>query len=346
MAFNKKLTLEGLQYYHSKIKALFSNTNKSISDEATRATNAENDLESKKLDKTTVAGENLGLVKSGTDITVDNSGNVSVNDNSHKHTVSNISDLTATASELNVLDGITATTQELNYVDGVTSNIQTQLNSKSANDHTHSKLANENGSLLYEYTSGRNHLYSTKKDNLGTYGSPFNCLYADDVYLTSSGSLNDSLTKFVKKSEIAANLTTTTTGLVLDATMGKNLQDQITTNTNAISTLNSNIKKAPVNEYVITQNVATAATDTDSVTLENGTHLIVQGHPYGYNAMYLIKCMSGYTNSVVAIAADPYAELTIDTKCVLTITTSKGDGSNNYRWWHIIKLSSLNGTDV
>ena len=107
---------------------------------------------------------------------VDGSSNfdisVTVKDNSHEHTVSNISDLTATASELNVLDGITstttelnklhgttatvddfnklhdvtasaselnimdgvtATTTELNYVDGVTSNIQTQLNSKQSN---------------------------------------------------------------------------------------------------------------------------------------------------------------------------------------------------------------------
>ena len=68
----------------------------------------------------------------------------------HTHTVSNISDLTATAAELNildgatlsvaelnVLDGITATTTELNYTDGVTSNIQTQLNSKAASVHTH-----------------------------------------------------------------------------------------------------------------------------------------------------------------------------------------------------------------
>jgi hypothetical protein len=38
--------------------------------------------------------------------------------------------VTATASELNVLDGITATTEELNYVDGVTSNIQTQIDAK------------------------------------------------------------------------------------------------------------------------------------------------------------------------------------------------------------------------
>jgi hypothetical protein len=111
---------------------------KAISDETTRAKNAESDLNLKKIDKTTVATSSaLGLVKSGTDITVDTSGNVSVNDNSHNHTVSNISDLTATASELNVLDGITATTIELNYTDGVTSNIQTQLDGKSTNGHTH-----------------------------------------------------------------------------------------------------------------------------------------------------------------------------------------------------------------
>jgi len=38
--------------------------------------------------------------------------------------------ITATATELNVLDGVTASTAELNYTDGVTSNIQTQLNAK------------------------------------------------------------------------------------------------------------------------------------------------------------------------------------------------------------------------
>lgn len=44
--------------------------------------------------------------------------------------VSSITDLTATAAELNVLDGITATTTELNYVDGVSGPIQTQLDGK------------------------------------------------------------------------------------------------------------------------------------------------------------------------------------------------------------------------
>lgn len=111
------LDKEGLIYYDGKFKEY-------IEEKITA-------LDSKKIDKTSVAtSSTLGLVKSGTDITVDASGNVSVNNNSHKHIVSNISDLTATASELNVLDGITASTTELNYVDGVTSNIQTQLNAK------------------------------------------------------------------------------------------------------------------------------------------------------------------------------------------------------------------------
>jgi len=38
--------------------------------------------------------------------------------------------VTSTTAELNILDGVTATTAELNFVDGVTSNIQTQLNAK------------------------------------------------------------------------------------------------------------------------------------------------------------------------------------------------------------------------
>ena len=57
----------------------------------------------------------------------------------HKGNPPSLTDLglTATASELNKLDGVTATTQELNYVDGVTSSIQTQLNGKAASSHTH-----------------------------------------------------------------------------------------------------------------------------------------------------------------------------------------------------------------
>lgn len=50
-------------------------------------------------------------------------------------TLADITDVTSSAAELNVLDGIpvTLTATELGYVDGVTSSIQTQLNSKISN---------------------------------------------------------------------------------------------------------------------------------------------------------------------------------------------------------------------
>lgn len=53
---------------------------------------------------------------------------------SHTHTVSSITDLTATATELN-------------YCDGVTSNIQTQLNNKASYSHTHSYLPLSGGTV-------------------------------------------------------------------------------------------------------------------------------------------------------------------------------------------------------
>lgn len=56
-------------------------------------------------------------------------------------TVSDVTDLTATAAELNILDGATLTVTELNFVDGVTSAIQPQLDGKQAIDAGLTSLA-------------------------------------------------------------------------------------------------------------------------------------------------------------------------------------------------------------
>jgi hypothetical protein len=91
-------------------------------------------------------------VKLGTGVEFDGSGNIKITDavttNSGTQTLTNktidtadntitvvtadVSDLTASAAELNTLDGITASTEELNYVDGVTSPIQTQIDEKAS----------------------------------------------------------------------------------------------------------------------------------------------------------------------------------------------------------------------
>lgn len=71
--------------------------------------------------KTKITYDSKGLVTAGADLQASDIPNL---------TLSKISDVTATAAELNIMDGVTASTAELNYVDGVTSSIQTQLNSK------------------------------------------------------------------------------------------------------------------------------------------------------------------------------------------------------------------------
>ena len=110
------------------------------------------------------AGSSLGLVKSGGDVTI-SSGVITVNDDSHNHTISNIDNLqstldgkqatitgaatTLTSSNLTASRALISnasgkvevsavTSTELGYLDGVTSNVQTQLDSKSSTGHTHS----------------------------------------------------------------------------------------------------------------------------------------------------------------------------------------------------------------
>jgi len=61
--------------------------------------------------------------------------------------------VTADASELNILDGATLTTTELNYVDGVTSSIQDQLNDKLELDSL-SVAATSANYMTYDNTSG------------------------------------------------------------------------------------------------------------------------------------------------------------------------------------------------
>ena len=71
--------------------------------------------------KTKITYDSNGLVTAGADLSASDIPSI---------TLSKISDVTATATEVNVLDGITASTTELNYTDGVTSNIQTQLDNR------------------------------------------------------------------------------------------------------------------------------------------------------------------------------------------------------------------------
>lgn len=66
--------------------------------------------------------------KSGTETLTNKT--ISAADNTVTINLSDVIDVTASASEVNILDGATLSVTELNYVDGVTSSIQTQLDAK------------------------------------------------------------------------------------------------------------------------------------------------------------------------------------------------------------------------
>ena len=129
------------------------------------------------------AGSDLGLVKSGGDVTI-SSGVITVNDDSHNHTIANIDNLqtsldgkqaainggasTITSSNLTVNRALISngsgkvavsavTSTELGYLDGVTSNVQTQLDGKAASGHnheTHSQKSMSNTDLNTIKTAG------------------------------------------------------------------------------------------------------------------------------------------------------------------------------------------------
>tara|TARA_B110000037_G_C17013726_1_gene462381 strand:- start:644 stop:1099 length:456 start_codon:yes stop_codon:yes gene_type:complete len=84
------------------------------------------------LESTTYINGLVATNPAGTDARSQGDDHIRMVKSAVKATFPNITGaVTATHTELNLIDGVTATTAELNYVDGVTSNVQTQLNAKS-----------------------------------------------------------------------------------------------------------------------------------------------------------------------------------------------------------------------
>ena len=144
----------------------------------------------------------LGLVKSGTDITVDANGNVSVNDDSHNHVISNIDNLqstldgkqatitggasTITSSNLTASRALVSngngkvavsdvTSTELGYLDGVTSNVQTQIDT--LNNSLTNKIEQNSsptlGAVFVKYLDNGNGIIYKNHDTSNDYGFAF-----------------------------------------------------------------------------------------------------------------------------------------------------------------------------
>lgn len=179
------------------------------------------------------------VIDGSTDVDI----NVEVKDNSHRHTVSNISDLTATASELNC-------------VDGVTSNIQTQLDTKApiaspiltGTPKAPTAIAGTNSTQIattaFTQTVVSNHNTSSSSHSdirglITGLTTRLNALADSDdttldqlseivAYIKSNRSLIENVTTSkVSVSDIVDNLTSTVTNKPLSAKQGKIVKDLI-----------------------------------------------------------------------------------------------------------------------
>lgn len=113
--------------------------------------------------------------------------------------------LTATASEINKLDGVTATTAELNYVDGVTSNIQTQLNNKAASSHTHSAATTSANGFMSSSDKTKLNGIATGANNYSHPSTHAASMITGLATVATSGSYNDLSNKPTIPTTLPAN---------------------------------------------------------------------------------------------------------------------------------------------
>lgn len=120
------------------------------------------------VEVTSGSGGTVDSVVAGTNIDVDSTDPANPIVSVESLTLADISDVTASASEVNILDGATLTTTELNYVDGVTSAIQTQLNAKGTGDVTAASNFGTDNALIRADGTGKGVQSSTVTLSDGT----------------------------------------------------------------------------------------------------------------------------------------------------------------------------------
>lgn len=167
--------------------------------------------------------------------------------------------ITATAAEVNVLDGITATVTELNYCDGVTSNIQTQLNGKAAT-HSHPYMSSSPVSIELNSTG-----------SLSGYGG-----FIDFHY---NGNTADYTSRIIENAsgQLAINGVTITSGKVVTATtFVGSLNGNATSATKATQDGNGNVIAGtylPLSGGTLTGNLTVGSASMETNGYVTGTWL-------------------------------------------------------------------------
>ena len=171
----------------------------------------------------------------------------------HSQYVESISDL-----------GITATADEINYVDGVTSNIQTQLNSKAASSHTHDNRYYTESEMNTKLNAKANlaspTLTGTPKAPTATAGTNTTQIATTAFTQTTVSNHNSSGSSHSDIRELISNLTTRLNGLADsdDATLDQ--LSEIVSYIKSNRTLIENVTTNKLNVADIINNLTSTAT--------------------------------------------------------------------------------------
>lgn len=132
-------------------------------------------------------------------------GHTNNKSNPHGVTLSQLG-VSATATELNTLDGITATVTELNYLDGVTSNVQTQIDTlnstvtdKAPLSHAHpiTASASDDDIVVLKGTKGYNGVtYSASHATSGVAAGTYKSITVDEYGHVTAGTNPTTLAEY------------------------------------------------------------------------------------------------------------------------------------------------------
>ena len=255
--------------------------------------------------------------------------------------------ITATATELNKLDGVTATTTEINYIDGTTSNIQEQLDNKVPTSRTiNGKALSSNITLSASdigadasgtaqtkadsaLASAKAYTDSVKNDLLNGAGSAYDTL-------KELGDLIDTNVDAIDALEIVA---------VNKADKGHTHDDRYYTETeinSKISTLNTSISgKANSSHSHAISDVTNLQSTLDSKAASSHTHKYAGSSSAGGAATSANKLAVART---ISLTGDITGSTTFDGSGDVSITTVINDDSHNHTIANIDNLqTSLDG---
>ena len=254
--------------------------------------------------------------------------------------------VTATATELNLMDGVTATTAELNHVDGVTSNVQTQIDTKApvasptftgtvTGPTINASTALQIGGVAVTATAAE----LNKMDGVTVSASDINSV------TSKVASLSDlSVTATASELNIMDGVTATTAELNYNdiTTLGTSQASKaVTADANGDVTLSEELKAKSYNETYVSLSAAASVTidceagNVFALTTNQNTTLVFSNPPASGTAYgFTLKLTAGGSHSITypntvdfAGATAPDAPASGETDVLVFITV---DGGTNW----------------